>query len=340
MIRHIKNKIWKTIMACSEATKKLLILNKLKGVGPKTLIEIASIENFSNLEIAEIIKSHKKLSSTISGNDSLLYDAERAADFDIRKSLDNEARIISFLDTEYPTLLQSCNDKPAILYIKGNWHNQINNSIAIIGTREPTKHGEIITERISRYFIEQGWSIVSGLALGCDSIAHQTAVDMRGHTVAVLSHGLHTIAPKQNAILAEQILANGGALVSEYAYGVEARPHQFVARDRIQAALSKAVVMVQSDVKGGSLHASRAAINYGRILAVPYPTPVDTDAKEQKIGANLLLSEGSIKQKMDLLDCNEKALDNLFIIKDKSDYSILIDKMNTDTKSKGQGFLL
>lgn len=76
------------------------------------------------------------------------------------------------------------------------------------------------------------------------------------------------------------------------------------------------------------------------MLATPYPTSVDIEAKEPKISANLLLSEGTTKQKIDLLTCSENALENLFIIKDKSDYSILIEKMNTDSKPKGQGFLL
>lgn len=328
-------------MICSDDTRKLLICSKLKGIGPKALTEIAAVKNFSAISIRELGTLHKKLSSIILHDDSILEEAERIADYDIKQSLKYDCRIISFLDREYPPLLQSCTDKPAILYVKGNWHINPDKSIAVIGTREPTKHGEIIAERISGYFIEQGWSIVSGLAIGCDTIAHRTAVDMNGHTIAVLSHGLHTIAPKQNASLAERILENGGALITEYPFGVEARPHQFVARDRIQAALSKAVVMVQSDIKGGSLHASRAAIDYGRILAIPYPTPADISAQETKIGANLLLSDGSADQKLELLKCSAKELDNLFIIKDKSDYSALIEKINDNSsQSKGQGTLL
>lgn len=303
-------------------------------------MEIASIEGFKDLNIHEIVTRHKKLSSIILADESSLAEAVRSAENDIEQSLKHGSRVISFLDPDYPSLLQTCSDRPAIIYLKGNWHRDPDKSIAIIGTREPTRHGEIITERISGYFIEQGWSIVSGLALGCDMIAHRTAVDMNSHTVAVLSHGLHTIAPKQNAVLAEQILANGGALITEYPYGVEARPHQFVARDRIQAALSKAVVMVQSDVKGGSLHASRAAINYGRILAIPYPTSADIEAEEPKIGANLLLANAISEGKTDLLKCNAKQLENLFIIRDKSDYAVLTEKMNTEMQPKGQGLLL
>lgn len=327
-------------MVCSDATKKLLTLNKIKGIGPKTLADIIAIDGFQSMEIEEIIKRHKKLITILADDESLLSEADQKAEEDIELSRSHGSRIISFFDQEYPSLLQLCNDKPAIIYIKGSWHKEPDKSIAVIGTREPTIHGSIITERITRHFVEDGWSIVSGLAIGCDTFAHRMAVEMHGHTVAVLSHGLHTIAPKQNVALAEKILEQGGALISEYPFGVEARPHQFVARDRIQAALSKAVVMVQSDVKGGSLHASRAAINYGRVLAIPYPTSVDIEAREPKIGANLLLSDGTEKQKIALLECSEKALENLYIIKAKSDYSILIEKMNTDSRPKGQGFLL
>ena len=315
-------------MICSDKTWKLLILSKLKGVGPKALCELADIPNFDNFDINDISYNHKKLDALIGKNSSLLIEAEEKAQQDVDQADQTGSRIISIMDEEFPSLLRVCDDKPAILYVKGNWHQKPDQSVAIIGTREPTEHGKIITERISEYFIESDWSIVSGLAIGCDTIAHRTSVNNNGHTVAVLSHGLQTIAPKQNKELAHEILDKGGILITEYKYGVEARPHQFVQRDRIQAALSKGVVMIQSDIKGGSMHASRATLKYGRILAVPHPTNIDINMLEPKIQANLLLSGNNFEEKMQLLGCTIRDLENIFIVRNKEDYSHLLDRLS------------
>ncbi|MCF5933689.1 DNA-protecting protein DprA, partial [Xanthomonas perforans] len=140
----------------------------------------------------------------------------------------------------------------------------------------------------------------------------------------VLAHGLHTVAPKTNARLAEDILNKGGALVSEYRFGIEPRPEFFVKRDRTQAGLAQGVVMVQSDLKGGSLHASRAALDYGRWLAAPYPTDLDRINGEAKIQANLTFADGSKQDRMDLLRCPATALDQLIVLRSREDYSKML----------------
>lgn len=163
----------------------------------------------------------------------------------------------------------------------------------------------------------------------------ETAVKNRGHTVAVLAHGLHTVQPKAHTRLAEDILSCGGALVTEYGFGVEAAPHQFVKRDKIQAGLAAGVVMLQSDESGGSLHASRAALAYGRILAVPYPTRKDIAANEKKITANLLLADPSNDKNRKLMKCSDEALRNIFVIHTREDYAGLINALETvNTGSK------
>lgn len=324
-------------MLCSDSTKKLLTFLKIKGIGNKAIYDIASLTKIKEFDLNEIVNHLHSLNKYNSYIDyERLMKAEEIADADISQALKYESKIISFLDPEYPKLLSMCGSLAPILYIKGHWHTSKNDSIAVIGTREPTLHGKIITERVTDFFVENNWSIVSGLAIGCDTIAHKQAVKNGGHTVAVLSHGLHTIAPKQNMELAKKILDSGGLLVTEYAFGVEAKPYQFVARDKIQAALSKVVVMVQSDVKGGSLHASRAALNYDRILAVPYPTTTDIREKASKIGANLLIADGSDAQKSELLKCEIKDLERMFVIRDKSDYNSLCNLIEKNDKKKGQ----
>ncbi|GFZ62841.1 hypothetical protein PSE10C_22930 [Pseudomonas amygdali pv. eriobotryae] len=235
------------------------------------------------------------------------------------------AFIISALDEGYPALLSATKDDPFILFVKGTLFKTPEKSVAIIGTRQPTRHGEMITRRITDFFCGQHWSVVSGLALGCDGIAHRAAIDAGGHTVAVLAHGLQTVAPSQHRKLAEEILDSGGALVSEYRFGQGALPTQFVKRDRTQAGLSQGVVMIQSDLKGGSLHASRAALDYERWLAVPYPTTADELANEPKIQANLMIANSDADiDRANLLKCQISRLSKVIVLRAKGDYPRLV----------------
>lgn len=211
--------------------------------------------------------------------------------------------------------------------MKGQWPAVPRKSVAIVGTRQPTEHGVSITRRLGTVFAERGWSIVSGLALGCDAIAHQTALDCQAHTVAVLGHGLHTVAPRQHARLAAQILDAGGLLVSAYPFGTDPIPAYFAERDAVQAGMTRAVVMMQGDVQGGSLNSSRAALRYGRILAVPAPTSRDLDHHEPKSSANRVLADGTEREKRSLLDCAAEHLKNLLILRGKDDYTQLLARI-------------
>lgn len=306
----------------SDLNKKLLTLHKLRGVGPATLQKLSLEKHFETASVSELAATNTKLDKAL-GAPGAWDNAVHAAEADLYSAERAGARIVSVLDEEYPELLRSTNDRPFFLYVKGQWSTSPTKAVAVIGTRHPTEHGAIVAKRISIYLAENGWSIVSGLAMGCDAIAHQAVIEVHGHTVAVLAHGLHMVAPKQNEKLAGLILDKGGALVSEYAFGVDPIPANFVKRDRIQAGLSRGVIMVQSDLKGGSLHASRAAIDYHRILAVPVPTERDKTNGEQKIEANLVLTSGTEEEKADILKCQLGDLDRLFAIRSKDDYETL-----------------
>jgi DNA protecting protein DprA len=208
--------------------------------------------------------------------------------------------------------------------VKGNLAPQPEKSVAVIGTREPTAHGELIARRIAKFFAEQGWSIVSGLAIGCDALAHKAALEHGAHTVAVLAHGLQTIAPSRHKGLAQEILDSGGALITEYRYGQGIQKQQYVKRDRIQAGIAQGVVMVQSDLVGGSLHASRASVEYGRWLAVPIATDRDREYGEPKVQANLLLANGDDRERSSLLRCSTQDLRRVFILRSRDDYVQLL----------------
>lgn len=306
----------------SEMGEILLTLGFLPGVGPRTLIKLAEHPRFPETNIQEMGKLLPNLEGRLQGE--AFEEAQKRAAENIAQAKRDGARILSVADPEYPAALAATSDRPPLLFVKG--HLQPTRTVAVIGTREPTEHGAEIARRATRYLVDEGWSIISGLALGTDGLAHQAALEAGGHTVAVLAHGLQTIAPRQHTQLAQQILDQGGAVVSEYPYGTAVFPAQFVKRDRTQAGLSQGVLMVQTDVKGGSLHASRAALDYGRPLAVPVPTPRDQDNREPKIQGNLEILKGG-RQAAALLKCREADLQRIVALASKDDYPKFVDAM-------------
>lgn len=320
-------------MKVSIATKKLLTLSMLPGVGPATLKKVANVQGFEDLSNEALARVNSSLQKALSSPDAWSLASEQA-EMQVAFAEKHESRIISPLDADYPALLAATKDDPFILYVRGALHTSVLRSVAIIGTREPTPHGEVITRRVTEYFVENQWSIVSGLALGCDGLAHKAALDSGGHTVAVLAHGLQMIAPSQHKKLAEDILESGGALISEYPFGQKVFPQQFVKRDRTQAGMAQGVVMIQSDIKGGSLHASRAALDYDRWLAVPLPTLVDRSNEEPKVAANLLIAEGEWVDKANLLKCTRERLSNILILRTKDDYPSMLSYLGPDTSSQ------
>lgn len=313
----------------SDQTRILLTLSMLRGVGPAALRKVASIPGFEKkpTDFLATVSSH--LARALASPDAW-EKAEDGAEQQVVEAARYQARILSPCDDSYPPLLAATKDDPGLIYVKGTLAKIPARSVAVIGTREPTAHGHTIAVRISQFFAEQGWSVVSGLALGCDAIAHQATIDAGGHTVAVLAHGLQMIAPSRHRKLAEDILSKGGALVSEYPFGRTVQPQQFVKRDRTQAGMAQGVVMIQSDVKGGSLHASRAALDYGRWLAVPLPTSKDRENREPKIQANLVIAESADSDRRSLLKCSDSDLTRVKVLRSREDYFGMVDGLSSD----------
>jgi DNA processing protein len=153
----------------------------------------------------------------------------------------------------YPKSLSLIDDAPPVIYYRGTLSTLAQvPGLAVVGTRKATRNGLVIAERIGRHFAERGWVIVSGLALGIDAAAHRGALVGAGKTIAVLAHGLNSVYPKANSALADDILSSGGLLLSEYPAGVNAKPEQFVLRNRIQIGLSVGSVIVEGEEKSGT----------------------------------------------------------------------------------------
>jgi DNA processing protein len=198
-----------------------------------------------------------------------LDDAKRV----VEQTLKAGIAVIPVTSEDYPKSLGLLDDCPPVIYCKGSLSAlEHAPGLAVVGTRKATDSGVIVAERISRYFAEKEWVIVSGLALGIDSAAHRGALSVSGRTIAVLAHGLGTVYPKQNARLAERIMTQGGLLLSEYPLGISAKPEQFVLRNRLQIGLSAGSVIVEGEEKSGTRTQAEYCLKNKRHLFAVIPT--------------------------------------------------------------------
>jgi DNA processing protein len=207
------------------------------------------------------------------------------------KSLINNIKMITVIDEKFPKKLKYIPDPPVVFFYKGNYDCILeNNSVAIIGTREPTEHGMKIAERLGTIFGELNFVVVSGLAIGCDTFGHKGCVNAKGRSIAVMPGGLDNIYPSKNKYLAESILDENGCLLSEYPVGVRPFKTNFVDRDRLQSGLSMAVIVIETDVKGGTMHTVKFSQEQKRILAC-YSHPEKYLSEKQTKGNQLLIKE-------------------------------------------------
>lgn len=316
----------------SEKTKKLLVLSALKGVGTVTLNKLLSTDELSQELSIIAFNCLGKLKFT--END--LKEATLFASRQIETAKNYEHKILSPVDSEYPNGLRGLHESPPIIFVAGDVRILQKKTLAIIGTREPTSHGIEISEKVTKWFVQKGWCIVSGLAKGVDTLAHSSALELNGKTAAVLAHGLDTIYPAENKGLADLILKKGGALLSEYPYGRTVRPQQLVQRDKVQAGLSAAVILIQSGLTGGSLHASRQIIKYGRPLVVTGQSKSDINSIEPKIQANLALLSDNTKDHEKLLKISNFDKNLLIKMPSKNEFEtthLLIETFGWWTKS-------
>lgn len=251
-------------------TELLLTLKNLKGCGNKTALTIANGTPASVHTIEDLCAFWK----TLHGKKYEKYDQEallaahRQALRVIKDAENCGVGIISYYEDCYPEILRRTvneegkEDAPLILFYRGNIKALQKPGIAVIGTREPTEAGSKAGIYFAEKFAQAGFNIVSGLAIGCDSTGHQGALKAGGTTTAFLANGLDwdSIYPKENLGLAKEIVENDGLLLSEYPVGQSGNRYTLVARDRLQAGLSYATIVIQTGLKGGTMHAVEATL--------------------------------------------------------------------------------
>lgn len=205
-------------------------------------------------------------------------------------NIENLVKEISIESLKYPNILKQIYDPPKKLYVIGD-ENLLNDiSIAIVGCRDNTEYGKKVAKYFSYNLAKQNICIISGLAKGIDSFAHIGALQAKGKTIAVVGNGLDIVYPKENKRLVQEIIKNGGAIISEYSLGIKPQKQHFPARNRIISGLSNGVLVVEAKEKSGSLITADFAIDQGKeVFAVP-----GNINSLNSVGTNNLIKDGAI----------------------------------------------
>lgn len=239
---------------------------------------------------------------------------------ELEKSQKLGINLIDLENSNYPLLLKEISSPPVFLYIKGNLVPE-ENCLAVVGARQITTYGKQVTEKLVGEIARQGLTIVSGLALGTDSFSHQAALNAGARTIAILGNGLDQVYPTQNRQLAEKIIQNG-ALISEFPLGTPPNHYNFPRRNRIISGMSLGVLVIEAQLKSGSLITARNAIEQNReIFAIP-----GSIYNQKSEGTNHLIQKGEAKLVKNVNDILEEL--NLNLVKSQN---IIKQLPNTST---------
>jgi DNA processing protein len=276
----------------SQELQYWIAFNQLLEFGPKRFSKLLSY--FPSLEIAwqaangELIKAgiEEKIITKLAEKKPSINPAQELA-----KVEKLDFKVITLKDDTYPAKLKEIANPPPLLYCRGEiFKSQDEFTLAVVGTRKITPYGEQITKDLVRELTQNGLTIVSGLALGIDALAHKTCLEAQGRTIAVLGNGLDSIYPASNLPLARRILDTGGLIVSEFPLGTPSFKSNFPHRNRIISGLALGTLVIEAATGSGSLITASIALDQNReIFAVP--GPINSSASK---GTNELIKQGAI----------------------------------------------
>ena len=275
----------------------LRLLLSVDGIGPGKIRNL--LKQFRSLQ--NILSSDYKTLTLVEGISTNLAKKiirAKASKKDIQEKVEEEssklsklgARIVTVWDSTYPSILKKIYDPPLLLYVIGEFTDQDNYAISVVGTRVPTNYGVVQCERIVEDLARQSITIVSGLARGIDSIAHKTALKNGGRTIAVIGSGLDVIYPPENKKLFSEI-AEKGVIISEYPLGTKPDAQNFPKRNRIISGLSLGCLVVETALSGGAMQTAAFSLDQNReVFAIPGNLGV-----RQSEGTNMLIQKGEAK---------------------------------------------
>jgi len=273
----------------------ILHLSLIDGIGPVTIKKLAQknpkdflLSDLYALTAGDIVHqfgvSKKTAQKIVSGlQDKAVLERELTL---IEK---HQISFVTFGFDDYPHLLAEIYAPPPVLYFKGTLIPDEKKTIAVIGSRKAHRYGQQVIAHFVPQLVCQDWTIVSGGAIGADSMAHQETVDSGGRTVVVLGSGLLRPYPASNRRLFDSVLQKGGALISSFSLETQAMPGNFPARNRIIAGLSRGCLVVQAAKKSGARITAQFALEQGReVFAVP--GPIDD---QLSLGCHALIQQGA-----------------------------------------------
>ncbi|PKN97789.1 MAG: DNA-protecting protein DprA [Chloroflexi bacterium HGW-Chloroflexi-4] len=263
--------------------------NLVKGIGAVRLRQI--IDFFGTLEIAWNSPKEGLLAAGLSSRIADNFQQVRSQinlDLIMANIEKKHIKVLTWEDSDYPRRLKEINQAPPVIFVNGSINVEDDWAVAVVGTRRVTPYGRQVTAEIARFLAQNGVTVVSGLARGVDAIAHQTALQTGGRTIAVLGNGVDVVYPTEHRKLASEI-ASQGALVSDYALGTPPDGVNFPPRNRIISGLSLATVVVEAGETSGALITAEFAVEQGRdVFAVP-----GSILTPQSEGTNRLIEQGA-----------------------------------------------
>lgn len=275
-----------------ESTEAYLALNLLPKIGPIRVRRM--LEQFQTPE--RILSANRSDLRKVPGIGEEM--ADQIADWENQIDLEEEKRrisshdiqLVTLEDDEYPSSLREIHDPPFLLYVKGRLLPRDTQAIGVVGSRRTTHYGKEQARKLSFQLARAGLTIVSGLARGIDTAAHEAALAANGRTVAVLGSGIGNLYPPENQALAEQISKGNGAVISEFPVLYVPDKQSFPLRNRIVSGMSRGLLVVEAPARSGSLITANQALEQGRtVFAVP--GPIDRPTSE---GCNRLIQQGAL----------------------------------------------
>lgn len=270
--------------------EEILALTYYRKCDPAVLKE--AVESYSSLNNLLSSKTPPKLSMVFKQGElfpksSTNIDVE--AKLQIQRCRDSGYRIITFWDDEYPELLRHIHIPPVLLFVWGDLQASDAEAVSLVGTRKNTQYGKRTAKEFAEFFASNNIIVCSGLAEGLDSISHESAMKAGGITYAVIASGLDCVLPDRKKAFAREIVNSGGAIISEHKCGIKAYPPFFLQRNRIISGISRATIVVESAIKGGSMNTAKWALDQSReVFAVPGQI-----YSEKSMGTNLLIKKGA-----------------------------------------------
>ncbi|MCO5183908.1 MAG: DNA-processing protein DprA [Anaerolineae bacterium] len=298
--------------------KYWLGFNLVSGIGPAKIQ--ALLDRFDDLEQAWYANvgalyalgiDKRTLENLVAAREALDLDAELAR---IERA---GLRLLTWQSADYPRYLREVPMAPPVLYMRGELLSADEWAIAVVGTRRLTAYGRQVARELTLGLARSGITVISGLARGIDSLAHKTAIEAGGRTIAVLGSGLNQIYPPENRRLAEQIVAGHGALISEYALDTPPDARNFPPRNRIISGLSLGTIVVEAGERSGALITASFALEQNReVFAVPGPVTSKASKGTNRLiqeGAKLVTSIEDVLEELNLTQATQQQAVQLFM---------------------------